>query len=397
MRLMSVLSAAAVVGAAFAAAPASAQTAPKVQVGVLSCKVAPGVGLVFASSRQISCDFLTGTPTAPVVSAQYTGTVNRYGVDLGATGAGTLQWACSRRPPRQGCRPDRQVCRATANVAVGFGGGANVLLGGSNQTIALQPVSVEGMTGLTVAAGIGDLTLTPVPLPSRPSAPSTSSDLSGLPDRSGEARRMPPRFLSGALALLLTASPSRRPSRRTRLRPQVHDVPARAAHRLPALTATDPRRCRRSPRQNRLRSLRRPTRVRRASRAASWNAAVKARTAYGLGSTRTVTANTGRPRTESVLHRTLNRAGLDFGVSDQPSMLWMVHATSRRLAPVPSPANMWASPARRARFRLLRQRSGGQGREHRHRPPPLSVSPRTASHLGGCRKPDPPALRPPKH
>lgn len=164
MRLMSVLSAAVVVGAAFAAAPASAQTAPKVQVGVLSCKVAPGVGLVFASSRQISCDFLTGTPTAPVVSAQYTGTVNRYGVDLGATGAGTLQWGvfAPSTSPKAVDLTGKYV-GATANVAVGFGGGANVLLGGSNQTIALQPVSVEGMTGLTVAAGIGDLTLTPVP------------------------------------------------------------------------------------------------------------------------------------------------------------------------------------------------------------------------------------------
>ena len=47
----------------------------------------------------------------------------------------------------------------TAAVAVGIGVGANALLGGSNNTIALQPLSVEGMQGLNVAGGIGVLTL----------------------------------------------------------------------------------------------------------------------------------------------------------------------------------------------------------------------------------------------
>jgi hypothetical protein len=48
---------------------------------------------------------------------------------------------------------------ATAGAAVGVGAGANVLIGGSNRTISLQPVSIEGNTGLNVAAGIGAITL----------------------------------------------------------------------------------------------------------------------------------------------------------------------------------------------------------------------------------------------
>ena len=40
-----------------------------------------------------------------------------------------------------------------------WGLGANVLVGGSNDQIALQPVSIEGMTGLNVAAGFGQITL----------------------------------------------------------------------------------------------------------------------------------------------------------------------------------------------------------------------------------------------
>ena len=52
---------------------------------------------------------------------------------------------------------DVGVVRAT----VGVGVGANALVGGSNNTIALQPVSVQGQTGLSVAAGVAGLDLRP--------------------------------------------------------------------------------------------------------------------------------------------------------------------------------------------------------------------------------------------
>jgi hypothetical protein len=52
---------------------------------------------------------------------------------------------------------------ATASATAGVGVGANVLVGGSGNSIALQPVSIEGNTGLNVAAGIGAITLTYVP------------------------------------------------------------------------------------------------------------------------------------------------------------------------------------------------------------------------------------------
>ena len=44
-------------------------------------------------------------------------------------------------------------------MALGVGLGANVLIGGLDKSIALQPVSVEGSTGLNVAAGIGSISL----------------------------------------------------------------------------------------------------------------------------------------------------------------------------------------------------------------------------------------------
>jgi len=47
--------------------------------------------------------------------------------------------------------------QAEATVVAGVG--VNVLIGGSNQTIALQPVSLQGQAGLNVAAGITGIEL----------------------------------------------------------------------------------------------------------------------------------------------------------------------------------------------------------------------------------------------
>jgi hypothetical protein len=52
---------------------------------------------------------------------------------------------------------------ATASAAVGVGAGANVLIGGSSNTISLQPVSISGATGLNVAGGIAALSLKSAP------------------------------------------------------------------------------------------------------------------------------------------------------------------------------------------------------------------------------------------
>jgi hypothetical protein len=48
---------------------------------------------------------------------------------------------------------------ASAEATLAAGLGANVLVGGSNRAVALQPLSVQGQIGLNVAAGIGTLEL----------------------------------------------------------------------------------------------------------------------------------------------------------------------------------------------------------------------------------------------
>ena len=137
-------------------APAQAQGVG-MQAGVLTCNVASGFGFIFGSSRSINCSFSPagGTPQ------HYTGTINQFGVDIGYVQGGVLIWtvlAPTTSPPPGAL--NGTFIGATASATAGVGVGANVLLGGSGNTISLQPLSIQGQTGLNIAAGVASLTLT---------------------------------------------------------------------------------------------------------------------------------------------------------------------------------------------------------------------------------------------
>lgn len=151
--------------AAISATPAAAET-PKVQIGVLVCTVAPSVGFVLGSVRDLGCELRTARIEPYTVKATYKGTVSRFGIDLGITTANTLSWAVFA--PTVDVGPGAlagQYVGVSANAAWAIGGGVNVLLGGSTQTIALQPLSLEGITGASIAAGVADLKLEEVSTP----------------------------------------------------------------------------------------------------------------------------------------------------------------------------------------------------------------------------------------
>src|SRR6266849_2301220 len=141
-------------GALAVGTPAQAQSG--VRVGTLSCNVASGWGFVFGSSKGLRCTL------APAAGRPeyYAGTINKFGVDIGYTQGGVLVWAVFA--PTANLAPgalNGNYVGATGSATVGVGAGANVLIGGSNSTISLQPVSIEGNTGLNVAAGIGSISL----------------------------------------------------------------------------------------------------------------------------------------------------------------------------------------------------------------------------------------------
>jgi hypothetical protein len=141
-------------GLAAQGTPAQAQSG--VRVGTLNCNVASGWGFVFGSSRALRCIF-SGAGRPP---ERYAGSISKFGVDIGFTQGGVLVWAVLA--PTTNLAPGAlagNFAGATASATVGVGVGANVLIGGSNQSISLQPLSIEGNTGLNVAAGIGAIAL----------------------------------------------------------------------------------------------------------------------------------------------------------------------------------------------------------------------------------------------
>lgn len=141
-------------GLAAQGTPAQAQSG--VRIGTLSCNVAGGWGFVFGSSRSLHCT-LTPGPGRP---ERYAGTISKFGVDIGYTNGGVLVWAVFAPSTNVGRGAlAGSYAGATGSATVGVGVGANVLIGGSNRSISLQPVSIEGNTGLNVAAGIGAITL----------------------------------------------------------------------------------------------------------------------------------------------------------------------------------------------------------------------------------------------
>ena len=139
--------------AAFAA-PASAAT----RIGTLDCAVGAGVGMVITSARALNCVFRPSRgPTE-----RYVGTVRRFGLDLGVTGPGRLAWAvfAETRPGRGALAGN--YAGASGAITAGIGIGANALAGGFRNSVSLQPLSVEAQTGVSIAAGVGEMRLDPV-------------------------------------------------------------------------------------------------------------------------------------------------------------------------------------------------------------------------------------------
>jgi len=124
-------------------------------VGTLTCNVAGGVGFIFGSSKQLSCLFNRNNGTAE----RYTGEIKKFGVDIGFTKEAQIVWLVFSAGSLAPGALAGSYGGATASGTVGVGVGANVLIGGSNRQITLQPVSVEGSKGLNVAAGIGEVEL----------------------------------------------------------------------------------------------------------------------------------------------------------------------------------------------------------------------------------------------
>jgi hypothetical protein len=137
-----------------AAGPAAAQS--RIAAGVLECRGAPSTGFIVGSVQNFRCMFnpVDGPPQA------YEGQIRKLGLDLGFTDRSVIIWTVFA--PTRVVGPGALAgvyAGVSASAAVGLGAGANALVGGLNNSFALQPVSVEAQTGVNVAAGVAEFIL----------------------------------------------------------------------------------------------------------------------------------------------------------------------------------------------------------------------------------------------
>ncbi|MFZ1102944.1 MAG: DUF992 domain-containing protein [Hyphomicrobiaceae bacterium] len=150
--LGTMLGAATIVATVFVVVP---EAATRVEVGVLTCTAASSTGFIVGSTRELRCRFNRSGR-----DEFYTGTIQKFGLDIGSTQKAQIAWAVlaptAHLPPRSLVGSYGGV---SAEATVGVGVGANALIGGSSKSIVLQPLSVQSQQGLNIAAGVAALQL----------------------------------------------------------------------------------------------------------------------------------------------------------------------------------------------------------------------------------------------
>jgi hypothetical protein len=134
------------------------QPVTRVQVGVLECRGGASIGFIVGSVTNLGCVLrVEGMP-----EDRYVATIRKVGVDLGITQESGLAWGVFAPTARLGPGDlSGDYVGAQGSAAFGVGAGGNVLVGGSGNSIALQPLSLQGQVGLSVAAGLASLELRP--------------------------------------------------------------------------------------------------------------------------------------------------------------------------------------------------------------------------------------------
>jgi hypothetical protein len=140
------------------ASPADTRAQPAwTQVGVLTCRLNPSIGFIIAGHQSMECTY---QPAGPFPPQPYQGAFNTVGLDVGVTAGGILSWTVFA--PTTGVPAGAlagEYIGASGDVGLGVGAGANILLGGSGRSFALQPLSVQGSVAVNIAVGVSMLTL----------------------------------------------------------------------------------------------------------------------------------------------------------------------------------------------------------------------------------------------
>ena len=118
---------------------------------MLTCRLNRSIGFIIVGHQSMECRFQPAGPNNPQA---YEGAINTVGLDFGVTAGGVLAWTVlAPTTGLPGGALAGEYVGASGDIGIGVGAGANVLVGGSARTVALQPLSLEGSIGLNVASG----------------------------------------------------------------------------------------------------------------------------------------------------------------------------------------------------------------------------------------------------
>ena len=136
----------------------------KVYLGALTCNVSGSTGFVLGSTKDLNCVYLTKDG----VSQAYSGTIRKFGIDLGYTKAGHMVWHVFQIGGLVGgtLSTDPKVLVGgfigeQAQIVAGSGAGGNWLYGGANNQVVLQATDIQGSgsAGYNLATGIASISL----------------------------------------------------------------------------------------------------------------------------------------------------------------------------------------------------------------------------------------------
>ena len=138
-----------------AAAPTAYSETAKVKTGTLTCKGKGKVGLILGSKESLDCTY---KPSDGRPARRLRGTITNIGLDVGVKGKSVMVWGVlgsTTSLPSEALRGN--FVGAAADASLGIGAGAKVLVGGNKTSVVLQPLSVQGQTGVNLAVGVSGL------------------------------------------------------------------------------------------------------------------------------------------------------------------------------------------------------------------------------------------------
>ena len=133
------------------------QNAPsRIYIGALTCNVSGSRGYILGSTKSLDCVFLDRNGT----TASYTGTIHKYGVDIGYTRAVHSIWRVySLGSDRRADQLSGRYIGEDSTVAAGTQAGGNWLYGGRDREIGMIAAGVVKDAGYNFATGVAEMDL----------------------------------------------------------------------------------------------------------------------------------------------------------------------------------------------------------------------------------------------